>query len=216
MIKLVILDFDDTLCLTEEACFYLENEVAVEMGHAPMSRAAHKKNWGKLMELAIAERIPGIDAKDFMKRHSIRMNRLVSDGKFDTLSPSNLEALDALRGLGKKIAILTSRTFPEVRHMMHESHPLSKSVEKFYHKDNSKYLKPDPRVFEDALAHFGVSANEAVYVGDSPSDAVAAKGAGLHFIAVLESGLRERDEFANYQVDFFAQKFTDILTYIIK
>ncbi len=28
MIKLVLIDFDDTLCLTEKACFRIENDVA--------------------------------------------------------------------------------------------------------------------------------------------------------------------------------------------
>lgn len=44
MIKLVIIDFDDTLCLTEKACFKMENYVAQKMGFAPINREAHIKN----------------------------------------------------------------------------------------------------------------------------------------------------------------------------
>lgn len=46
MIKAVIFDFDDTICLTEELCFHLENRIAQEMGYKPMTHEAHKKNWG--------------------------------------------------------------------------------------------------------------------------------------------------------------------------
>jgi len=41
VIKAVVIDLDDTLCLTEEACFDMENEVLVKMGLKPMSRDIH-------------------------------------------------------------------------------------------------------------------------------------------------------------------------------
>lgn len=216
MIKLVILDFDDTLCLTEEACFHLENNVSMEMGFTPMSREKHKSNWGKPLAAAIVERIPGIDADEFMKRIGKVMEKYAEEGKQDPIAEENLHVLDTLRETGKKIAILTSRSFPEVRHLLHEAHPLSTRVEAFYHKDNSQFYKPDPRAFDQAISHFKILPEETVYVGDSVSDAEAANGAGLHFIAVLESELRTREDFKGQKVDFFAQKFTDILPYILR
>ena len=42
------------------------------------------------------------------------------------------------------------------------------------------FWKPDPRIFEIALDRAGVSAHEAVYIGDSPGhDVAGAKAAGL-------------------------------------
>jgi phosphoglycolate phosphatase len=216
MIKLVILDFDDTLCLTEEACFQSENKVAMEMGFAPMSREVHKSNWGKPLAAAIVERVPGVDIREFMERVEKVMEEYSKEGKQDPITKENLHALDTLRKAGKKIAILTSRSFPEVRHLLHEAHPLSNRVEAFYHKDNSEYVKPDPRVFTQSLSHFKVLPEETVYVGDSVSDAIAAKGAGLYFISVLESELSTKEDFKGQEVDFFAQKFTDILPYILQ
>lgn len=215
MIKLVLLDFDDTLCLTEETAFVVENEVAKSMGHAPMTRAVHQRNWGDLLEVAITERIPGIDAKEFMNRLGGYVKRFTDNGTLDAIRKENLRTLQTLRAKGKRIGILTSRSLPEITHLMLPSHPLSVHIEQFYHKDNSRHLKPDPRAFEQALEDFAVLPEEAVYVGDAVSDAVAANGAGLHFIAVLESGLRKRAEFEKQNVDFFAPKFTDITTYIL-
>lgn len=216
MIKLVILDVDDTLTLSEEVCFHIENEVAQSMGFAPMSRASHQKNWGVMLEIAVMDRFPGIDATEFMNRIGSYVEQYAKDGKLDVISTENMQTISTLRQMGKKIAILTSRTLSEIRHFMHETHSLSSSVEAFYHKDNSMYFKPDPRVFHQALSHFRVSPQEAVYVGDAVTDAIAAKAAGLHFIAVLESGLRKRLDFEDHAVDFFAQKFSDILAYIKK
>lgn len=50
-----------------------------------------------------------------------------------------------------------------------------------------------------------------MYVGDAISDAIASKGAGLHFIASLESGLRTRKDFADYNVDVFIDTFSEVV-----
>lgn len=48
-----------------------------------------------------------------------------------------------------------------------------------------RLAKPDPRVFEPALAALGASADQSTYVGDQPEvDGAAAAGAGLRFIDV--------------------------------
>jgi phosphoglycolate phosphatase len=44
--------------------------------------------------------------------------------------------------------------------------------------------KPFPDMIEKCVAHFGLTPQEAVYVGDTPSDYAAARAAGVYFIAV--------------------------------
>ena len=117
--------------------------------------------------------------------------------------------------VGKRLAILTSRSLSEMRHLLHESHPINQKIEKIYHQENSEYLKPDPRVFNQVIDYFDVLPSECVYIGDTVSDAAAAKGAGTHFIAVLESGLKRKKDFDGQNVDFFADKFPDILKYVL-
>ncbi|MEI6238667.1 MAG: HAD-IA family hydrolase [bacterium] len=215
MIKLAILDFDDTLCLTEEACFYIENQIAVEMGHSPMSRDVHKKNWGKPLDVAIQERIPGVDQKEFMNRIGKAIEMNVKNGKMDSIPTHNYKALDLVKKSGKRLAVLTSRTFGEMRHLLELKHPINDKIEKIYHKDNSKFIKPDPRAFDQILHDFNVSPAEAVYIGDAVTDAIASKEAGLHFVAVLESGLRSKKEFEDKKVDFFAPTFVDAISYVL-
>lgn len=216
MIKTVIIDFDDTICLTEEACFNIENVVAVEMGFSPMTRELHKMNWGQPLEIAIQKRIPGIDVPEFMRRIAIFIEKHSSEGILDSIQEKNLQALDELIASGKKLAILTSRTYGEVKHLLEENHPLNQRMEKIYHKDNSDFLKPDPRVFDKILSEFSIKPEEAIYIGDAITDAIAAKEAGLHFIAVLESGLRTKEDFLGKNVDFFVDSFADVIPYIEK
>lgn len=208
--KLVAIDFDDTLCMTEAACFEIENHIADRMGFKPMSRDAHKANWGKPVKEAIVERIPGIDADEFMRLHREVLPLFVAEGKMDAISPENLRALQRLKDAGKRLAIVTSRVLQEAEHLLEPTHDLTVMLDGFYHKDRTVYGKPDPRVFDGMLQDFELKPNEAVYIGDAPSDAVASKGAGLYFIASLESGIRTLDDFSETEVDAFVNKFVEI------
>ncbi|MDP2637710.1 MAG: HAD family hydrolase [Candidatus Levybacteria bacterium] len=216
MIKLVIIDFDDTLSLTEEAFFKIENHIAEKLGFAPMTREAHQKNWGRPVKKAILERIPGIDADKFMQMHKEVLPGFVEKGEVDAISDKNIEVLKKLKSDGKRLAILTSRSFHEAEHLLDENHHLNKFIEKIYHADNSKYLKPDPRAFDLAIQDFNVKPEETIYIGDSVSDGISAKGAEIHFIALLESGLRTKEDFKSIPVDYFAKTFHQILSYIEK
>ena len=41
-------------------------------------------------------------------------------------------------------------------------------------------------MLEKCLAHFDLAPESAIYVGDSPSDYVAAQAAGMHFLGIGE------------------------------
>ena len=53
--------------------------------------------------------------------------------------------------------------------------------------------KPDPDIFLAALEKLGCGADEAVVVGDTPYDAIAATRAGIKVVGVLSGGFREED-----------------------
>jgi len=211
MIKAVVIDLDDTLCLTEAACFDMENEVLVKMGLEPMSRDIHISTWGKPLFEAILVRSPGLDLDKFKEVYTPTIKRYTSNGKLDAIPQKNLDALDELIQLGKTICILTSRTHGELIHLLEPDHELSKRVKTFYYRDNMQYHKPDPRAFNEFFEHNKLKPSESVYIGDSISDAIAAKEAGLHFIASLESRLRTKKDFSNLPVDRFVDKFYEIV-----
>lgn len=211
MIEAVIIDFDDTLCLTEKSCFGLENETLRRMGRAPMLREIHLQTWGQPLGDAIQLRSPGINVEEFWRLMPSVHEEYIANGQIDIITDENIEALDRLAELGKKLMILTSRTEPEVRHLLDPNHHLSGRLTSFYHKDNTDYHKPDPRVFEVIERDHGLRPEQCVYVGDSPTDAEASHGAGLLFIANLESGLRKRTDFSHTKTDYFIDRFPDLV-----
>lgn len=215
MIEAVIVDFDDTLCLTEEASFNLENEILHRMGRQAMSREVHCSTWGQYLYDAIQVRSPGVDADAFWRLMPDVHEEFIESGQIDMVTEDNLETLDRLLEVGKKLMILTSRSQMEIRHMLEPSHSLARRIASFYFKDNMDYCKPDPRAFVVIERDYGLAPSQCVYVGDSPSDAAAAKGAGLHFVASLESGLRSEEDFSAYPVDRFIVRFTDLYNAVL-
>lgn len=211
MIRAVIVDVDDTLCLTEAASFDLENEVLARMGRPPMPRTVHLSTWGEVLLDAMPHRSPGLDLRRFADLFPVVHREYLDAGKLDVIPGENLEALDTLVSGGRTVMLLTSRTETEVEHMLAPEHVLAGRVSAAYHQGNTRFRKPDPRVFDELLADTGFTPAECVYVGDSPGDAVAAGGAGIRFIACLQSGVRRLDEFDPRYVTTSIPTFPDLV-----
>lgn len=214
MIKGVILDLDDTLCMTEEISYQMESEALQTIGAQPMPRQLHLDTWGKPLFGIIGVRSPGVDVAAFREAFDPIIASAVREGRLDAITPDNMAAMDRLMELGKELVILTSRENSELVHLLEETHELAPRISTFYYRDNMQYHKPDPRAFQHIEQEHGWKPAECVYVGDSLGDAQAAKGAGLHFIASLESGLRTREEFeaqADAPVDLYIARFPDLV-----
>ncbi len=212
MIKAVILDLDDTLIMTEAACFSLENAVLQRMGRRPMSREIHLKTWGQPLFEATLLRSPGVDIAEYRRVLAPLLDEYVANGKLDAVTTAALETIDTIKtSLKKAVLVLTSREESELKHFLSPTNPLARKLDGFYHRDNMLFHKPDPRAFAHIEAEHGWKPDECLYVGDSTGDAAAAKGAGLHFIASLESGLRAKEDFSEYPVDAFVDALPDLV-----
>jgi phosphoglycolate phosphatase len=210
IVKAVVIDVDDTLCLTEAACFDMENEVLARIGHKPMTRDIHLSTWGRPLFEAILDRAPGVDLEAFKLEYHKVIPEYTSAGKLDAIPDANYAAMDELLADGKILMLLTSRTHGELKHLLEPDHLLARRVTAFYYRDNMQFHKPDPRAFDELLGHHGLQPDECVYIGDSTSDAAASSQAGLHFIASLESGLRTKEDFGAYRLDAYVPRFADI------
>lgn len=189
----------------------MENEVLRRMGRPPMPRSVHKATWGRSLWEAIPDRSPGIDVAAYRRQYPPVIAEYVRTGRLDTIPEENYAALQILKKQGKQLTILTSRSHEEAGHLMADGHRLNHHVVKFYYRDTMQFHKPDPRAFTEVLRDCRVAPNEAVYVGDSVSDAQASLTAGLHFIASLESGLRRKQDFKGYNVSAFIRRFPEVV-----
>lgn len=210
-IKAVISDIDGNLIMTEEPCWRLENEIFRQMGLLPMPREIHRKTWGMKLAEAVPIRSDGAaDVERFWQLFPENYADFVAKGWLDAVEPENIGALNQIHAMQLEHYVLTSRTLAEMGHLMSDDSPLKGLVDAFYYQENMEFHKPDPRAFDHIERLHGLKPEDCVYVGDQPGDAAAANGAGLHFIANLEEGLRTKDDFAGYNVDAFIMKYNEL------
>lgn len=106
--------------------------------------------------------------------------------------PSARALLQRCKEVGYTVVLASSASAQEVRYNLEEVLEASDLVDAVSSGGDVDHSKPCPDVFEAALQKAGVTAGEAIVIGDSPFDIVAAERAGLRTIA-LRSGLF-RDE----------------------
>ena len=102
------------------------------------------------------------------------------------------ELLRCLREAGLKVAVASSAKQKELDVYL-EVAGITDLIDANTCSDDVSGSKPDPDIFEAALAKLGCAAHEAIVIGDTPYDAIAAKAAGIQSIGVLSGGFREED-----------------------
>jgi len=75
--------------------------------------------------------------------------------------------------------------------------------------------KPDPSGLFQCCAEIGLDPNDCVYVGDSPSDALAAKAAGMIAIGVLW-GSHPLETLKHAPFDYFCETVDELRSLLIK
>ena len=91
------------------------------------------------------------------------------------------DLLSDLERAGIPVAIVTNKPAQFTLPLLEK---LKLSVQLVLSGDSLPRKKPDPLPLTTCLEHFGCAANEAVMVGDSESDMLAARAAGVKSVAV--------------------------------
>lgn len=98
--------------------------------------------------------------------------------------PGIHEMLTALGGRGYRLGLVTSKVEWAAR-LTYERYGLGELLETLVFHDDTKMHKPHPEPLLAAVSKAGVSAGQAVYVGDSVHDMTAALTAGMRAIGAL-------------------------------
>lgn len=174
---------------------------------------------GKLLQnLAIAHEFGNIIDEDEVRRHWNEstgfpdlMARLTNNADFDEIMKvvkrdyAKIEyakksfaftksALQMLREEGLKLAIVSGVQGELLRL---DASDLGVDLGMFDYiqaQEDCEFKKPDGRVFNPLLTHFGITANRLLYIGDEMKDYRAAKEAGASFVGVL-TGMTSKEEF---------------------
>ncbi len=188
MVKVVIFDYDDTLVKSSEALYDADCRAAASLGLQKPGREEYFSHWGEPHGEMIAALHPGVDIGAYLAAYG-RIYKPEMLGLFEDVRG----VLKTLTSKGIRLAVLSAkqRDFLE-QHLQHAG--IRYYFEHIHSAESSPYKKPDPRVFEDIIAHFSIPPSEMLYVGDSTKDLEAATSAGLGFVAVA-SGVQGPDDF---------------------
>ena len=101
------------------------------------------------------------------------------------------EALERLRGMGLKLAVLTRGHQAYAVEALRRV-GLLELIDVVLTRDNVEKPKPNPEALMEAAERLGLEVDEIVFVGDHPIDSTCAEGASVRFIAVL-TGWMDRE-----------------------
>ncbi|HEX9915513.1 MAG TPA: HAD family hydrolase [Candidatus Bathyarchaeia archaeon] len=110
------------------------------------------------------------------------------------LDQDAIPLLEALRRRFK-VGLITNWDHGPRMHRLVEQLGLRSLLDDVVVSDDVGVSKPDPRIFRLALSRLGVSASNAVYVGDMDLDARGSLDAGMHSVLVRRGG---RGNWASY------------------
>ncbi len=174
LIKAVIFDFDGVIVNSVDAYIGYIQRILVKHGYRKPSEAEIRNNYW----------MPSTDLFRFLSGEK-------SDGKVLELynDPEPLpddqvrlvsDANEVLKRLSKsyKLAIVSSSNREYLANMLSAN-----GIEKYFTliitAEDAKLHKPNPESILLALSRLGIKPNEAVYIGDYPSDIEAGKAAGV-------------------------------------
>ena len=101
------------------------------------------------------------------------------------------DVFGALREGGGRIALATDCKGPELSHYRSLLN-VDDFIDAMACGDDVEHGKPDPRLIGLALGKLGISAGQAVMIGDTPYDAEAASGAGTAAAGLLTGGFAKQ------------------------
>ncbi len=119
-----------------------------------------------------------------------------------------IDVLAELKRRGKRIAVVSNKFYAATQELC--KHFFGDYVEVAIGEREDIRRKPAPDTVYEALRQLGVSADGAVYIGDSDVDLATARAAGLPCISVLW-GFRDKDFLLEHGATVFVNEPQEIL-----
>ncbi|HSW48199.1 MAG TPA: HAD hydrolase-like protein [Candidatus Saccharimonadales bacterium] len=192
-IKVILFDHDDTLVGTRKAKFAQHKHVAKTYYGKDLSDEEIDLHWGKPLTQLVCLLYGTNDIEDALaKNYSSRVNFP------KLLFKETIPTLKYLHSHNKLLGVITATTRNSFEHDLQSLGIPEKLFDYIQTAEDTKYHKPDPRVFEPTIAWLkgkNIDSKEVLYVADGLHDMKAALSIGFNFIGV-ETGLTTRTQFA--------------------
>ena len=192
MIKAIIFDLDGTLVDSveyhAEAWVKAFKEYGYDFSHETLSQQI-----GKGSEFIVGELLSSEEAEKLHSDIAQYRKKYYQDNLLEKVQPfpKVKELFEAIKADGIRIVLASSAREETIEHYK-QLLEIEDLIEGATSTDEVEKSKPEPDIFRTALDKLdGVSADEAIVVGDSPYDAIAAKKIDLTTIGLLGGGFSE-------------------------
>lgn len=207
-----IFDLDGTLLDTLGDLAQSTNHALREMGMPERSLAEVRQFVGNGVRKLIERAVPEGTSSEVTEETLAVFKAHYIDHGLDTTKPYEgvREMLEELKREGKNIAVVSNKFYDATQQLCRHFFPETVSVAIGEREGISK--KPAPDTVIEALRQLGVTAEDAVYVGDSDVDIKTAENCGMPCISVLW-GFRDKDFLIEHGGKIFVDNPREILAH---
>ena len=187
--KLVMFDLDGTLIDSVPDLAVAVDHMLLEMGRPPAGLAAVREWVGNgapvLVRRALAGAIDhaGVDDDEAARGLELFMQAYADGHELTVVYPGVRDTLKWLHKQGVEMALITNKPERFVAPLLDQM-KIGRYFRWIIGGDTLPQQKPDPTALLHVLKMAGVSPGEALFVGDSRSDVLASKAAGVACVAM--------------------------------
>jgi phosphoglycolate phosphatase len=187
----VLFDLDGTLLDTVAAISTGLNRALAEQGLGPMPQGQVRDMIGGggpiLIKRALAwlgVALPEGDQAALLQRYFLHYERVETGAEHSArIYPGATEALEWLHRLGLKLAVVTNKPQKLALGLLQRL-GLTQWIQVVLGGDSCERRKPDPQPLQAACAAMRIEPGQALMVGDSVNDVLAARAAGMPVVCV--------------------------------
>ena len=205
-IKAVLLDVDGTILDTKEFIFLAFEHAFASQGLTHLSRKDLDAVMGRPLEECYQILAPEVDYVLLCDAHrEFQVKNMLLVQPF----PNTLSTLLTLKEMGMKLATISTRKIQALQSL--DAANITNLFDTIITGHDVTNFKPHPEGIHLALERLGVSAKEAVMVGDSDADVLAGKNAGTTTIGATY-GLSAPDILKKADPDYLIHDIGEVLS----
>jgi len=208
MIRAVIFDFDGTLVPLALNFDHMREEIeSIAARYVGADQIAELRNLYTLefiytIEARLNHRGARFRAESFERLCALEVQAVRGNAPY----PYTGDVLAALRERGIKIGVISRNCLAAIRTVFPR---IEECVDAIVTRDDTDLVKPHPAHVEMLLSKLGVRPDEALLVGDHPTDIMAGRAAKVRTVGVL-AGRTASDSFTEVGADYVVEDIRSV------